>query len=132
MIDCENQVIDEVTSLVDSQFPGIDISSDWSRAPASFPYFVIYAGESHDLESTWDSGNNVVQVFTFVAQAYSNKTGGGRTQCKKILAIVDDYMKTINAKRESRTALPNIEDTTIYRMGATYIVATDGKHFFRR
>ena len=132
MIDPENQVVNDLSALIWAQFPGMEISSDWSRQPASFPYAVIYVGNSHDLESTWDSGDHPIEVFTFVVQAYSNLKGGKRQECKKILAIADDYFKTINAARESRTALPNIEDNTIYRMGATYIVATDGKFFYRR
>lgn len=132
MIDPENQVINDLSALILTDFPGIEISSDWSRSPAKFPYAVIYVGNSHDLESTWDSSGKPIEVFTFVVQAYSNKKGGKRQECKKILAIADNYFKSINAARESRTALPNIEDNTVYRMGATYIVATDGKFFYRR
>ena len=132
MVDPENEVITRVTDAILAEFPDADISSDWSRAPAAFPHVAIYASNSHELESTWDSGGNCVQVFTFSVQAYSNKKGGKRTECRKILAIADDVMHSINAKRESKTALPNIEDNTIYRLAATYIVATDGTYFYRR
>lgn len=133
MIDPENEVINRVTTLLLERFPGLDISSDWSRTPAEFPHLTIYAGDSHTLSTTWDSGNNAVEVYTFVVQAYSNKSKGGkRSECREILRVVDDFMRTINARRESRTNLPNIEDNTIYRMGATYIVATDGTYFYRR
>ena len=132
MIDPENEVITRVTNILLEQFPNLDISSDWSRTIAEFPHLTIYAGDSHTLATTWDSGNNAIEVYTFVVQVYSNKKGGKRAECRDILRVVDDFMRSINARRESRTALPNIEDNTIYRMGATYIVATDGTYFYRR
>ncbi len=132
MIDVESEVITRVSNAVLAQYPDVDIASDWVRYPARFPHVAIYASDNHQLASTWDSGNNVMDVYSFTVQVYSNKQNGKRVECRKILKLIDGVMNSMNMRRESMGTLPNIEDNTIYRMSAVYIVATDGTYFYRR
>ena len=132
MIDPENEVIDFLTDAILAEVPEANISSVWEKSPSSFPHVSIWASDSHNLGSRWDSGNKQINVFTFHVNAYSAKPYGKREECKKIMHIVDDVLSRKNFRRESITALPNMEDNSIYRLAATYIVATDGEYFYRR
>lgn len=132
MIDPENEVYTRVINAVLAEMPDVKHSSTWVSSPAEFPFVSLTLLDSHDLGTTWDSGGMAVGVFTFHVNVYSKKVSGARQECKRIIALIDDEFSNMNARRESMTSLPNIEDATIYRMSASYIVATDGKYFYLR
>ena len=68
----------------------------------------------------------------FEVNVYSNKAEGRKSECKSIMAAIDEVLFKMNFKRMALTPVPNMEDATIYRLVARYRVATDGKHFYRR
>lgn len=132
MIDPEFEVYTRVINAVIAEKPEVKHSSNWMRTPAEFPFVSLTLLDSHDLGSTWDSGGLAVGVYTFHVNVYSNKVSGARQECKAIMALIDDEFTRMNGRRESMTSLPSTEDATIYRMSASYILATDGKYFYLR
>jgi hypothetical protein len=72
------------------------------------------------------------ETVMFQIDVYSNKTGSARSECKKIMNTIDDLLYRKNFVRTALTPTPNLDDSTIFRLTARYVVVTDGEHFYRR
>lgn len=133
MIDCENEVFSRIAQHLRTEFTGdIDIASEYVKSPSVFPHVSIVMMDNSLMESTVDSGDHEVAVTMFEINVYSNKATGKKGECKKIVSLVDDFLRPLNFRRMSLTPVPNMEDASIYRMVARYRVITDGKYFYGR
>ena len=131
MIDPENEVYTRIAVVLREKFPGIDIASEYVNAPPSFPHVSIVLSNSTDISRKMTIHDEMTQVM-FEINVYSNKIGGKKTECKRIMKVVDTILHSMNFIRLSLTPVPNLEDASIYRLIARYRVATDGKFFYRR
>lgn len=131
MIDCENEVYSRAATVLREKFPGIDVSSEYVKAPSTFPHVSIVQSNNTDISRRMTMCDEMAQVM-FEINVYSNKTGGKKTECKTIVKAVDDIFHSMNFRRIALTPMPNLEDATIYRMVVRYRAATDGKFFYRR
>lgn len=133
MIDCENEVYTRLAKILREKFPKIDIASEYVKSPSSFPHVSITQSDSYvptDLQDSRMKENMAVAMFEI--NVYSNRAEGKKTECKKIVRVIDDALYFMNFRRTAITPVPNLEDATIYRIAARYRVATDGKYFYRR
>lgn len=133
MIDPEDEVYTRVAEMLRAEFPGISVASEYVKSPSAFPHVSITMSDNYTIPEQQDSSmteNMVTAMFT--VNCYSNRTSGKKTECKKIMAAVNDLLCRMNFRRLVMTPVPNMEDATIYRITARYRVATDGKHFIRR
>lgn len=131
MIDCENEVYTRVATVLREKFPGIDIAGDYVKAPSSFPHVSITQSDNAVISGRMTGSAEMAQVM-FEVNVYSNKAQGRKSECKSIMAVIDEILFKMNFKRMALTPVPNMEDATIYRLVARYRVATDGTHFYRR
>ena len=73
---------------------------------------------------TIDSGSNENHAnVMYEVNVYSNKTAGKKTECREILALIDEEMLAMGFSRSTLTPVPNEYDSTIYRMVARYRAA---------
>ena len=131
MIDCENEVYTRVVTVLRDRFPGIDLTGDYTKAPSSFPHVSITQSDNAVIAERTTVTKEMVQVM-FEVNVYSNLQPGKKTECKKIMKVIDEVLFSMNFRRMVLTPVPNMEDATIYRLTARYRVATDGKNFYRR
>ena len=131
MIDCENEVYTRVVTVLRSEFPGIDLTGDYTKAPSSFPHVSITQSDNAVIAERTTGTKEMAQVM-FEVNVYSNLQPGKKTECKKIMKVIDEVLFRMNFRRIVLTPVPNMEDATIYRLTARYRVATDGKNFYRR
>lgn len=131
MIDCENEVYTRVAKVLREKFPGIDIAGEYVNAPSVFPHVSITQSDNAVISGRMTGSAEMAQVM-FEVNVYSNKAEGRKSECKSIMAAIDEVLFKMNFKRMALTPVPNMEDATIYRLVARYRVATDGKHFYRR
>ena len=131
MIDCENEVYTRVVTVLRSEFPGIDLTGDYTKAPSSFPHVSITQSDNAVIAERITGTKEMAQVM-FEVNVYSNLQPGKKTECKKIMKVIDEVLFHMNFRRIVLTPVPNMEDATIYRLTARYRVATDGKNFYRR
>ena len=131
MIDCENEVYTRVVTVLRDRFPGIDLTGDYTKAPSSFPHVSITQSDNAVIAERTTGTKEMVQVM-FEVNVYSNLQPGKKTECKKIMKVIDEVLFSMNFRRIVLTPVPNMEDATIYRLSARYRVATDGKNFYRR
>ena len=131
MIDCENEVYTRVVTVLREKFPGIDLTGDYTKAPSSFPHVSITQSDNAVIAERTTGTKEMAQVM-FEVNVYSNFQPGKKTECKKIMKVIDEVLFSMNFRRIVLTPVPNMEDATIYRLTARYRVATDGKNFYRR
>lgn len=130
MIDCENEVYTRVKEAVVSTFPNIDASSEYVNAPASFPHISIEMTDSTPENQTTALSEGMTRCV-FTVNVYSNKARGRKTEAKKIINLINDSFTSMNFTRLSQTPVPNLEDSSIYRITARYAGKTDGNYFYR-
>lgn len=134
MIDIENEVFDRVATRVRERFPDIFMAGEYVSSPSSFPAASLVEMDNSICETTIDSGSNENHAnVMYEANVYSNKTTGKKSECKAILALIDEEMTAMGFVRSTLTPVPNEYDSTIYRMVARYraAVSTDYKIFRR-
>lgn len=133
MIDIENQVFDRVAKRVREQFPNIFMTGEYVNSPASFPAASVVEMDNSIREETIDSGSNENHVnVMYEANVYSNKTTGKKSECKAIMALIDNEMTAMGFARITLTPVPNEYDSTIYRMVARYRAAVSSNHTIYR
>ena len=134
MIDIESQVFNRVATRVREQFPDIFMTGEYVNSPPSFPAASLVEMDNSIREDTIDSGSNENYVnVMYEVNVYSNKATGKKSECKAIMALLDNEMTAMGFARVSITPVPNEYDSTIYRMVARYKAAVSTDHkIFRR
>ena len=134
MIDIENEIFSIVSKAVRAKYPKIYMTGEYIKVPPSFPCISLIEVDNQVYRNTrtTDSNENHVQVM-YEVNVYSNKKSGKKSECKTILALIDNLMIDLGFTRSLLTPIPNEEDTTVYRMVARYraIVSKD-KVIYRR
>ena len=134
MIDIENEVFDRVAKRVRERFPNIFMVGEYVKSPSSLPAASLMEMDNSVRGSTVDSGSNENHAnVMYEANTYSNKKTGKKTECKKIMALIDEEMLAIGFERVTLTPVPNEYDSTIYRMVGRYraTVSADNKIYRR-
>ena len=134
MIDIENQVFDRVAKRVREQFPDIFMTGEYVNSPPSFPAASGMEMDNSIRETTIDSGSNENHAnVMYEWNTYSNKTVGKKSECKAIMALIDEEMIAMGFARVTLTRVPNEYDSTIYRMVGRYRAAVSADHkIYRR
>lgn len=133
MIDVESKVYTPIAVGLRNAFSGIFVSGEYVKAPSSFPHASIVEMDNHTSTDRMDTSDTErFATIMYEVNVYSNKAVGKKTECKEIMAFIDDLMYKMNFKRLSLAPVPNMDDATIYRMTARYRAETDGTTLYRR
>ena len=131
MIDKENEVYTLVKKAIIAEFPNANVSSVYAPTVAKFPHVSIVQTDSTENTDFRDSSNEEKIVnLNYQIDIYSNDTAKGKTECKKILKIVDDTLRRKNFRRTVLTPVPNQNDASIYRLTVQYTVSASQKYFY--
>lgn len=134
MINIESAVFNKAAMRVREVFPDIYFTGEYVKAPPSFPAASLVEMDNSTRIETIDSGSNENHVnVMYEVNVYSNKTYGKKSECREILALIDEEMLNMGFSRITLTPVPNENDSTIYRMVARYraVVSSDLKIFRR-
>ena len=124
MIDIENDVFNTVADKVRDVFPDIFMTGEYVSSPPEFPAVSLVESDNSTRIETIDSGSNERHAnVMYEANVYSNKTTGKKSECKAIIALIDKEMLALGFARVTMTPVPNMNDSTIYRMVARYRAA---------
>ena len=133
MIDKENEVYTRVNEIVMDKFPKANMDSEYVSFPAGFPHVSLYQSDSYTPSNREDNSlKPKFAVITFDVNVYSNKKTGKKQECKKIMNEIDDVMHSMNFRRIVMTPVPNLNDSTIYRLTARYQGEASETTFYRR
>ncbi len=134
MIDIENIVFNTVAEKIREVFPDIFIAGEYVKSPPFFPAVSLVEMDNSTRIETIDSGSNENHAnVMYEVNVYSNKTTGKKSECKAIMALVDEEMLAMGFSRSTLTPVPNENDSTIYRMVGRYRATVSSDHkIFRR
>ena len=121
MIDVNNEVFTNVATRVRDQHTGTTVSGEYTRMPSKFPAVTLDETQNVMVDSLEDSSNleNFAGV-TYRLQAFSNKQSGKKAEAREIFATADAEMRRMGFRRVTYTTTPEIYDSTIYNITATY------------
>ena len=134
MIDIESSIFNRVATRVREVFPDIFMTGEYVNSPPSFPAASLVEMDNSTRIETIDSGSNENHAnVMYEVNVYSNKTAGKKSECKAIIALIDEEMLAMGFSRSTLTPVPNEYDSTIYRMVGRYraIVSSDLKVYRR-
>ena len=133
MINIENIVFDRVVKRVREVFPDIFMTGEYVKSPPSFPAASLVEMDNSTRIETIDSGSNENHAnVMYEVNVYSNKTVGKKSECKAIIALIDEEMLKLGFSRVTLTPVPNMNDSTIYRMVGRYRAAVSSNHTIYR
>lgn len=131
MVDREFEIYNEIYTTMHEQFPELDMSSLYERVPSAFPHASIVEMDNAVYAPTHDCKERHAEV-TYEVNVYSNKTQGKKAEAKKIMAAIDECFAKLNFTRMMCEPVPNINDSTIYRMVARYNAVYSEEYIYRR
>jgi hypothetical protein len=115
-------------------YPDVFMTGEYVNSPPSFPAVSLVEMENTTRTETIDSGSNENHVnVMYEVNVYSNKTTGKKSECKAIVALIDEELLAMGFSRSTLTPVPNEYDSKIYRMVGRYRAAVSSKHeIYRR
>ena len=134
MIDVLNEVFTAVAVPVRKAHPGVMVTGEYTRQPSQFPALTLDETQNVSVESLEDSSKEErFSGLTYRLQAFSNKASGKKAEARAIFATADQLMRVMGFRRITYTTTPEIYDSTIYSITATYeaVVDADGTTYTR-
>lgn len=134
MIDYSNEIFTAVATAVRASHQGTMVTGEYTRAPSQFPIVTLDEVENVTVGALVDSSDEERYVgLTYRVQVFSNKTAGKRGEARNIFATADSAMLRLGFRRITYTTTPEIYDSTIYSITATYeaIIDADGVIYSR-
>ena len=126
MIDYLNEVFTSVAVPVREAHPGIVVTGEYMRQPSQFPALTLDETQNVTVEQLEDS--SMVERFsglTYRLQVFSNKVSGKKAEARAIFATADGVMRRLGFRRITYTTTPEIYESTIYSITATYEAVVD-------
>ncbi len=134
MIDIENELFRILATKLRARYSNIFITGDYAIVPPSFPCVSIVEMDNTPYRRTQtqnDMENHVTVMYE--VDVFSNKTSGKKSECKAIIALIDEEMLKLGFDRTFLNPLPNQENTTVYRMKGRYVaVVSKDQVIYRR
>ena len=129
MNDFLNEIFTAVAAPVREAHPGVTFTGEYTRRPSSFPAATLDEIDNVMVASLDDSsGEERYSGLTYRLQVFSNKKAGRKAEARAIFATADDMMRRLGFHRVTYTPTPEIYESTIYSITATYeaIIDSDG------
>ena len=129
MIDINNEVFTAVAVPVRDAHPGTVVTGEYTRMPSKFPAATLDEIENVTVDALEDS--SAAENFSGLSyrlQVFSNKQSGKKAEARAIFATADSTMRGLGFRRITYTTTPEIYESTIYSITATYeaIAGSDG------
>ena len=121
MIDVNNEVFTTVATAVRNSHAGVTVIGESTRKPSKFPTVTLDETENVMVDRLEDSSKEEKFVgVTYKLQVFSNKQSGKKTEAREIFATADAEMRRMGFQRVTFTVTPEIYESTIYQINATY------------
>ena len=134
MIDIEDELFNHIATVLRSRYNPIMVAGEYVNSPTVFPVVTIEEKSNAVLIRTQDSGsleNHATVMYTI--NVYSNKQSGRKRECKEIFNTIDNEFQRFGFTRTLQEPMPNLNESTIYRMVGRYTaVVSKDKTIYRR
>ena len=130
MIDVEVDVFDRVHASVAPLVPSGCFKSVYVPNPPKFPFATLMEMDNiTDRRNRSSAMEEEYAIVTYEANVYAKD----KFKCREIIGAINGEMARLNFARLSMQFVPNLADTTIYRITARYqAVADANKVIYRR
>lgn len=126
MIDYQNEIFTAVARTVRSAHDGVTVTGEYTRAPSKFPTVTLDEVENVSVDALIDSSDEEKYAgLAYRLQVFSNKTGGKKAEARALFATADSILLSLGFRRVTYTTIPEIYDSTIYSITATYEATVD-------
>ena len=134
MIDVNNEVFTTVAKSVRANHTGTTVTGEYTRRPSKFP--TVTLDETSNVVVGWLEDSSNEEKFagvTYRLQVFSNKQSGKKAEARAIFATADAEMRRMGFRRVTYTTTPEIYESTIYQITATYeaVVSAAGRVYKR-
>ena len=126
MIDYLNEIFTAVAVPLRQAPEGITVSGEYTRMPSKFPTATLDEIANVTVDELEDS--SVAEKYsslTYRLQVFSNKQSGKKAEARAIFATADSVMRGLGFRRITYTTTPEIYESTIYSITATYEAIAD-------
>lgn len=135
MIDFNNEIFSTVARAVRDNHVGVTVTGEYTRKPSKFP--TVTLDEISNVMVDWLEDSSNEERFagvTYRIQVFSNKESGKRAEARAIFATADAEMRRMGFWRVSYTTTPEIYESTVYQINATYeaVISAEGYVYARR
>lgn len=121
MINYLNEVFTNVATRVRDQHTGTTVTGEYTRTPSKFPTVTLDETQNVVVDHLEDSSNEEKFAgVTYRLQVFSNKQTGKKAEARAIFATADAEMRRMGFRRVTYTTTPEIYESTIYNITATY------------
>lgn len=126
MIDYMNEIFTAVAEPVRMEHPGVMVTGEYTRQPSHFPALTLDETENVGIGRLEDSSDTEhFAGLTYRLQVFSNKQSGKKAEARAIFATADAVMRRMGFRRITYTTTPEIYESTIYSITATYEAIAD-------
>ena len=126
MIDVLNEVFTAVAVPVREAHPGVMVTGEYTRQPSKFPALTLDEIQNVMVDQLEDSSDQeTFSALTYRLQVFSNKSSGKKAEARAIFATADNVMRRLGFRRVTYTTTPEIYDSTVYSISATYEAVAD-------
>ena len=130
MTQIENEIYTELYNLLTTEYSGIYVTGVYTPTPTKFPCVFIEEADNRTV-SLNGSNQGEVSAVMYEINVFSNLQDESKSECKKIIKTVDDFMTVRGFMRTSCMRTPNI-DSAVYRMTARYEASVFNETIYRR
>lgn len=134
MIDHLNEIFTAVATKLRDAHTGITVTGEYTRMPSKFPAATLDEIANVTVDELEDSSAaETFSSLTYRLQVFSNKQSGKKAEARAIFATADHTMRGLGFRRITYTTTPEIYESTIYSITATYeaIARADGVMYKR-
>ena len=126
MIDYLNEIFTTVAASVREAHAGAVVTGEYTRQPSKFPTVTLDETQNVTFGATVDSSDEEkYSGLTYRLQVFSNKQTGKKAEARAIFATADQVMLGMGFRRITYTTTPEIYESTIYSITATYEAVVD-------
>ena len=126
MLDFQNEIFTDVATTVRTEHDGVTVTGEYIRTPSKFPTVTLDEIENITVASLVDSSDE--EKFSglgYRLQVFSNKVGGKKAEARAVFATADKRLCGLGFRRITYSTTPEIYDSTIYSITATYEAIVD-------
>ena len=107
------------------------VTNEYTPTPESFPCVFIHEADNFNADF---NGSNVEVVTGVMIEVtvYTNKWDGKVEQAREIMQLIDGIFTPLGLTRTFMQPIPNMYDSTIYRLTARYTAAVIDNVIYRR
>lgn len=126
MNDFLNEIFTTVATSLREEHPEVTVTGEYIRNPSKFPTATLDEIENVMVGSLIDSSDEeTYSGLTYRLQVFSNKQNGKKAEARAIFTTADNKIRSLGFRRITYTTTPEIYESTIYSITATYEAIVD-------